>query len=55
MRMIGEQLTSSQVRTDPILAIEKEKEGKFDMATEEANIAQQVNAMNQAMGVQPQQ
>jgi hypothetical protein len=52
MRMVGEHIVSSAVRTDPVLAIEKEKEGKFDMAAEEAAIAAQMQAINQAMGVQ---
>jgi hypothetical protein len=51
MRMVGEHIMSSDARTDPILAIEKEKEGKFDMEAEEAAIAAQMQAINQAMGV----
>jgi len=38
--MIGNQITTSGVRTDPVLSLQKEKEGKFDMASEEAAIAQ---------------
>jgi len=34
--------------------LQKEKEGKFDMAAEEAAIAQQMAALNQAMGVPSQ-
>lgn len=51
MRMVGEHIVSSAVRSDPILAVEKEKEGKFDMQAEEAAIAAQMSAINQAMGV----
>jgi hypothetical protein len=39
MDLIGQQITTSAVRTDPILCLQKEKEGKFDMAAEEAAIA----------------
>jgi hypothetical protein len=46
MRMVGEHIMSSDARTDPILAIEKEKEGKFDMEAEEAAIAAQMQAIN---------
>jgi hypothetical protein len=38
---------------DPLMADQKEKEGKFDMAAEEAAIAQQMQQMNQALGVAP--
>lgn len=54
MRMIGEHIVSSEVRNDPVLSVEKEKEGQFDMVREEAFIAQQMVAMNQAMGIAPQ-
>jgi hypothetical protein len=54
IQLIGEQITTSTVRTDPILSLQKEKEGKFDMAAEEAAIAQQMAALNQAMGVPSQ-
>lgn len=54
MRIVGEAVASSNIRTDAILSIEKEKEGKFDMAAEEAAIAQQMAQMHQAMGVPPQ-
>ena len=49
--MIGKNIVASTVRTDPILSLQKEKEGRFDMAAEEAAIAQQMAALNQAMGV----
>ena len=44
--MVGEQIVASSVRNDPILAVEKEKEGKFDMQAEEAAIAAQMSAIN---------
>ena len=44
--MIGENLTKSTVRMDPLLADQKEKEGKFDMVAEEAAIAQQMEQMH---------
>jgi hypothetical protein len=40
MRMVGEFISASNTRTDEILALEKEKEGVFDMARDEAAIAQ---------------
>jgi hypothetical protein len=54
MKMVGEYIAQSATRVDPVLSVEKEKEGRFDMAAEEAAIAQQMAALNQAMGVQPQ-
>jgi len=53
LRLVGEKLPKSTVRMDPLMADQKEKEGKFDMAAEEAAIAQQMQQMNQALGVAP--
>ena len=40
MRMVAEHVSSCDIRTDEILSVEKAKEGVFDMAKEEAAIAQ---------------
>lgn len=38
-RLVAEFISSSDVRTDSVLSVEKAKEGVFDMAREEAMIA----------------
>jgi hypothetical protein len=55
LRAVGEWIVNSPTRTDPTLCALKEKEGVFDMAAEEAEIAGMMQQLHGPMAGAPQQ